>query len=234
MQAQTPQIPANSSKHKPKGLSILHEDQDIIVVDKINGLLTMGTEREKEKTAYFILTDYVRKGNPRSRNRVFIVHRLDRDTSGVLVFAKSEHAKQFLQNNWKDFSKTYFAVVHGQMKEKEGTITSYLVENSAFRMYSVNNPEKGKFSKTGYKVLKENANFSLLEINLFTGTKNQIRVHLAENGNPVAGDKIYGNAEKGINRLALHSASLTLVHPYSKKNMTFQTPVPPYFYQLVK
>lgn len=234
MQALTPQIPANSSKHKPKGLNILHEDQDIIVVDKINGLLTMGTEREKEKTAYFILTDYVRKGNPRSRNRVFIVHRLDRDTSGVLVFAKSEQAKQFLQNNWKDFSKTYFAVVHGQMKEKEGTITSYLVENSAFRMYSVNNPEKGKFSKTGYRVLKENANFSLLEINLFTGTKNQIRVHLAENGNPVAGDKIYGNVEKGIKRLALHSASLTLLHPYSKKNMTFQTPVPPYFYQLVK
>ena len=234
MQAQTPQIPANSLKHKPKGLTILHEDQDIIVVDKINGLLTMGTEREKEKTAYFLLTDYVRKGNPRSRNRVFIVHRLDRDTSGVLVFAKSEQAKQFLQNNWKDFSKTYFAVVHGQMKEKEGIITSYLVENRAFRMYSVNNPEKGKFSKTGYRVLKENANFSLLEIDLFTGTKNQIRIHLAENGNPVAGDKIYGNAEKGIKRLALHSASLTLLHPYSKKNMSFQTPVPPYFYQLVK
>ena len=234
MQAQTPQIPANSSKHKPKGLTILHEDQDIIVVDKINGLLTMGTEREKEKTAYFLLTDYVRKGNPRSRNRIFIVHRLDRDTSGVLVFAKSEQAKQFLQNNWKDFSKTYFAVVHGQMKEKEGIITSYLVENSAFRMYSVNNPEKGKFSKTGYRVLKENANFSLLEIDLFTGTKNQIRVHLAENGNPVAGDKIYGIAEKGVKRLALHSASLTLLHPYSKKNMIFQTPVPPYFYQLVK
>lgn len=234
MQAQTPQIPANSSKHKPKGLTILHEDQDIIVVDKINGLLTMGTEREKEKTAYFLLTDYVRKGNPRSRNRIFIVHRLDRDTSGVLVFAKSEQAKQFLQNNWKDFSKTYFAVVHGQMKEKEGIITSFLVENSAFRMYSVNNPEKGKFSKTGYRVLKENANFSLLEIDLFTGTKNQIRVHLAENGNPVAGDKIYGIAEKGVKRLALHSASLTLLHPYSKKNMIFQTPVPPYFYQLVK
>ncbi len=223
-----------SSKHQPKGLTILHEDQDIIVVDKINGLLTMGTDREREKTAYFLLTDYVRKGNPRSRNRVFIVHRLDRDTSGVLVFAKSEQAKRFLQDNWKDCTKIYFAVVHGQMKEKEGIITSYLVENSAYRMYSVNNPDKGKFSKTGYKVLKENANFSLLEINLFTGTKNQIRVHFAENGNPVAGDKIYGNSEKGIKRLALHSASLTLIHPYSKKSMTFQTAVPPYFYQLVK
>ncbi|MBK6285489.1 MAG: RluA family pseudouridine synthase [Draconibacterium sp.] len=234
MQAQTPQIKQNLSKHQPKGLVILHEDQDIIVVDKVNGLLTMGTEREKEKTAYFLLTDYVRKGNPRSRNRVFIVHRLDRDTSGVLVFAKSEQAKQFLQNNWKDFTKTYFAVVHGQLKEKEGIITSYLVENSAFRMYSVSNPEKGKFSKTGYRVLKENANFSLLEINLFTGTKNQIRVHFAENGNPVVGDKIYGLDEKGIKRLALHSTSLTLIHPFSKKSMTFETSAPPYFYQLVK
>ncbi len=234
MQEKTLGSKQKTSKHQPKGLAILHEDQDIIVVDKINGLLTMGTEREKEKTAYFLLTDYVRKGNPRSRNRVFIVHRLDRDTSGVLVFAKSEQAKQFLQNNWKDFTKTYFAVVHGKMKENEGIITSYLVENSAFRMYSVNNPDKGKFSKTGYKVLKENANFSLLEINLFTGTKNQIRVHLAENGNPVAGDKIYGNSEKGIKRLALHSASLTLLHPYSKKKMTFHASVPQYFYQLVK
>ncbi len=234
MQAQTPQMITNSSKHRPKGLTILYEDQDIVVVDKINGLLTMGTDREKEKTAYFLLNDYVRKGNPRSRNRIFIVHRLDRDTSGVLVFAKNEQAKQFLQNNWKDFTKTYFAVVNGQLKEKEGIITSYLVENSAYRMYSVNNPDKGKFSKTGYKVLKENANFSLVEINLFTGTKNQIRVHFAENGNPVAGDKIYGNSDKGIKRLALHSASLTLLHPYSKKKMNFQTSVPPYFYQLVK
>jgi tRNA pseudouridine32 synthase/23S rRNA pseudouridine746 synthase/23S rRNA pseudouridine1911/1915/1917 synthase len=234
MQTETPHISQNSSKHKPKGLEILHEDRDIIVVNKINGLLTMGTEREKENTAYFILTDYVRKDNPRSRNRVFIVHRLDRDTSGVLVFAKNEQAKQFLQNNWKDFTKKYFAVVHGRLIEKEGIITSYLVENSAFRMYSVNNPDKGKFSKTGYRVLKENANFSLLEIDLFTGTKNQIRVHFAEKGNPVAGDKIYGNAEKGIKRLALHSASLTLIHPFSKKTMTFQTSVPPYFNQLVR
>jgi tRNA pseudouridine32 synthase/23S rRNA pseudouridine746 synthase/23S rRNA pseudouridine1911/1915/1917 synthase len=223
-----------STKHRPKGLTIIHEDRDIIVVDKINGLLTMGTERERENTAYFILTDHVRKGNPQSRNRIFIVHRLDRDTSGVLVFSKSEQAKRFLQDNWKDFTKTYYTVVHGHLKEKEGVISSYLTENSAFRMYSVNNPDKGKFSKTGYKVLKENRDFSLLEINLFTGTKNQIRVHFAENGNPVAGDKIYGIGGKGIKRLALHSASLTLAHPFTKKEMTFETVVPPYFYQLVK
>jgi len=223
-----------SAKHQPKGLTILHEDQDIIVVNKITGLLTMGTERERENTAYYHLTDYVRKGNPRSRKRVFIVHRLDRDTSGVLVFAKSESVKRFLQDNWKEFTKTYIAVVHGQLHEKEGIITSYLVENSINRMYSVNNPEKGKFSKTGYKVLKENAKFSLLEINLFTGTKNQIRVHFSEKGHPVAGDKIYGESEKGIKRLALHSKSLAIIHPYSKKTISFETEVPPYFYELVK
>jgi 23S rRNA pseudouridine1911/1915/1917 synthase len=223
-----------SSKHQPKGLTILYEDQDIIVVNKINGLLTMGTEREKENTAYFHLTDYVRKGNPRSRNRIFIVHRLDRDTSGVLVFAKTEQVKRFLQDNWKEFDKTYIAVIHGKLAEKEGIITTYLVENSANRMYSVNNPEKGKFSKTGYKVLKENARFSLLEINLFTGTKNQIRVHFSEKGNPVAGDKIYGESEKGIKRLALHSKSLTIIHPFTKKTISFETEVPSYFYELVK
>ncbi|MDO8953180.1 MAG: RluA family pseudouridine synthase [Draconibacterium sp.] len=222
------------AKHQPKGLTILHEDQDIIVVNKINGLLTMGTDREKENTAYFHLTDYVRKGNPRSRNRIFIVHRLDRDTSGVLVFAKSESVKRFLQDNWKEFSKKYVAVVHGLLPEKEGIITSYLAENSIKRMYSVNNPEKGKLSKTGYKVLTENAKFSLLEINLFTGTKNQIRVHFSEKGHPVAGDKVYGVPEKGIKRLALHSVSLTLTHPFSKKTMIFESVVPPYFYELVK
>jgi RluA family pseudouridine synthase len=234
MQEPTPPLKKPSTKHQPKGLTILYEDPDMIVVDKINGLLTMGTDREKENTAYYHLTDYVRKGNPRSRNRIFIVHRLDRDTSGVLVFAKSEPVKRFLQDNWKDFSKKYAAVVHGQISEKEGIITSYLVENSANRMYSVNNPEKGKFSKTGYKVVKENAKFSLLEINLFTGTKNQIRVHFSEKGHPVAGDKIYGVPEKGIKRLALHSVSLTLMHPFSKKTIIFESVVPPYFYELVK
>jgi len=223
-----------SKKHQPKGLTVLFEDQDIIVVDKMHGLLTMGTDREKEHTAYYHLTDYVRKGNPHSRNRVFIVHRLDRDTSGILVFAKTESVKRFLQDNWKEFTKKYVAVVHGKLEEKEGIITSYLVENSAYRMYSVKNPDKGKFSKTGYKVLKENVMFSLVEIELFTGTKNQIRVHFAENEHAVAGDKIYGVPEKGIKRLALHSFSLSLIHPFTKKIMTFETEIPPYFFQLVK
>lgn len=233
MQQQNPPNKQNLVKHQPKGLTILYEDQDIIVVNKISGLLTMGTENEKEKTAYFLLTDYVKKGNSRSRNRIFIVHRLDRDTSGVLVFAKNEHAKRYLQDNWKEFSKTYFAVVHGVLSEKEGVISSYLVENKIKRMFSVTDSEKGKFSKTGYKVIKESSKFSLLEINLFTGVKNQIRVHFSEKGHPVAGDKMYGQPDKGIKRLTLHSASLRIKHPYSKKAMTFKTAMPGYFETLL-
>lgn len=223
-----------SKKHQPNGLSILYEDRDILVVDKIAGLLTIGTEREKQKTAHFLLNDYVKKGNARLRNRVFIVHRLDRDTSGILLFAKNENAKRYLQDHWKEFSKTYFTVVHGKLKDKEGVVTSYLMENKAFRVYSVNDSDKGKLSKTGYKVMKESDEYSLLEIQLFTGRKNQIRVHLSELGHPVAGDKIYGMADKGMKRLALHSASLTITHPFTHKEMSFTTEIPLYFKTLVK
>lgn len=223
-----------SKRHQPRGLSILFEDRDIIVVDKRNGLLTVGTEKERDKTAHALLNQYVKKGNNKSRNRVFIVHRLDKDTSGVLVFAKSEQVKRTLQEQWKEFSKKYYVVVKGTMKEKEGVISSYLAENKVHRMYSTDDPSKGKFSKTGYKVLKESKKFSLLEVELHTGRKNQIRVHLAEQGNPVAGDIKYGSKEKGVNRLTLHSASLTLIHPHSKKEMTFETKIPAYFESLMK
>ena len=234
MQENKPTFKRPSKKHQPRGLTILYEDRDILVVDKMNGLLTMSTATEKENTAYFLLTDYVKKGNVRSKSRIFIVHRLDRDTSGVLVFAKSEPVKRYLQDNWATFHKTYYAVVHGQLAEKEGIITSYLVENQLHRMYSINNPEKGKFSKTGYRVIKESDRLSLLEIDLFTGTKNQIRVHFAEAGHPVAGDKMYGVKDKGVKRLALHSASLTLTHPFTKETMVFKTDIPAYFKVLLK
>ncbi|MBI9061839.1 MAG: RluA family pseudouridine synthase [Marinilabiliaceae bacterium] len=222
-----------SKKHEPKGLTILYEDQDILVVNKINGLLTIGTAGEREKTAHFLLNDYVKKGNSRSKNRVFIVHRLDRETSGVLVFAKNERVKRYLQDEWKSFSKTYFAVVHGQLDEKEGTITSYLTENTAHRVFSVEDEKKGKLSETAYKVIQATSKFSLLEINLLTGRKHQIRVHFSEKGHPVAGDKMYGKVEKGMKRLALHAASLTIQHPFSKEKMTFKTTPPTYFKTLL-
>ena len=223
-----------AKRHQPKGLTILYEDYDIIVVDKINGLLTIATDKEKQKTAYFLLNEYVKKGNQRSRNRVFIVHRLDRDTSGILIFAKNEKAKRYLQDNWATFSKKYFTVVHGKLQDKEGVITSYLLEDKAYRVHSVKDPDKGKFSKTGYKTIKESNKFSLLEIQLFTGRKNQIRVHLSEKGHPVAGDKIYGIADKEGKRLALHSASLTITHPFTNKEMRFETGIPLYFKTMFK
>jgi tRNA pseudouridine32 synthase/23S rRNA pseudouridine746 synthase/23S rRNA pseudouridine1911/1915/1917 synthase len=222
-----------SKKHEPKGLTILYEDQAILVVNKTNGLLTVSTDREREKTAHFLLNAYVKKGNARSTNRVFIVHRLDKDTSGILVFAKNEKVKRCLQDNWAAFNKKYFAVVHGKLHNKEAIITSYLVENKVHRMYSVKDAEKGKFAKTGYKVIKESGKYSLLEIALFTGRKNQIRVHLAEKGHPVVGDKMYGRPDKGIKRLALHAASLTISHPLTNEKMIFKTEVPLYFKTLV-
>ncbi len=168
----------------PKGLNILYEDHYIVVVDKRSGLLTVSTEKEKENTAHYLLNEYVKKGNQKSRNRVYIVHRLDRDTSGILIFAKTEVAKLYLQNEWEKFEKKYYAVVHGILSEKEGLITTYLAENSIHRMYSVTNSEKGKLSKTKYKVIRESSKYSLLLIDLLTGRKHQIRVHFAEKGHP--------------------------------------------------
>ena len=220
-------------KYQPKGLTILYEDRDMIVVDKVSGLLTISTETIRENTAYFLLTDYVRKGNHKSHKRVFIVHRLDRDTSGVIVFAKSEQAKRFLQAEWQGFQKRYDAVVHGSMPKPEGEIVSYLTENSAHKMYSINDPEGGQRAETRYRVVKERDGFSLLDIELMTGRKNQIRVHLADEGCPVVGDKKYGSRAKGVKRLALHAASLTLLHPHSKEPLTFTAPRPSWFESLV-
>ncbi len=220
-------------KYQPKGISILYEDRDILVVDKMSGLLTISSGREKENTAYHLLTDYVRKGNYKSKKRIFIVHRLDRDTSGIIVFAKNGQSKRYLQEEWQKFKKIYYAVVHGTLPEKKGVITSYLAENCIHKMYSVDDSEKGKLAKTGYKVLKETKKYSLLEINLITGRKNQIRVHLFEKGYPVAGDKMYGEKVKGIRRLALHAASITILHPYTKEKMTFEAKIPDYFKSLI-
>jgi len=220
-------------KYQPEGLTVLYEDRHILVVDKINGLLTVSSEKVRKKTAYYLLNEYVRKGNHKSKNRIFIVHRLDRDTSGVIVFAKNEIAKRYLQENWHEFKKKYYAVVHGTLPDKKGVIISYLAENRIHKVFSVNDPKKGKLSKTGYKVLKESKKYSLLEVDLLTGRKNQIRVHFSENNCPVVGDKKYGKKEKGVRRLALHAASLTLIHPYSKDEMTFNTGIPGYFESLI-
>jgi RluA family pseudouridine synthase len=223
----------SASKHLPRGLEILYEDRDILVVDKPAGLLTVGTETNKFKTAHYILTDYVRKGSLRSRNRIFVVHRLDQWTSGVLIFAKSEEVKDHLQAQWKDTEKKYVAVVYGHLTQKEGIITSYLAENKAYVVYSTTDATKGKLARTAYRVLKETKQFSLLKINLLTGRKNQIRVHMADKGHPVVGDRKYGKFQDGYSRLALHSKLISFKHPTSGEQMTFESKVPDYFNKLI-
>jgi len=220
-------------RHLPKGLEIIYEDRDILVVDKPAGLLTVGTQTNKSRTAHYILTDYVRKGNLKSRNQIFTVHRLDQWTSGVLIFAKSEEVMLRLKAQWKDTEKKYIAVVHGHLAEKEGIISSYLSEKKDYTVYSTTDTTKGKLAHTAYKVLKETMQFSLLEVNLLTGRKNQIRVHLADKGHPVAGDRKYGKEKDGYRRLALHSQSISFRHPTSGERMTFKTKVPYYFNKLV-
>ncbi len=226
-----PSIPKN--RPLAKGLLILYEDRDILVVDKPPGLLTVGTDREKSRTAYFILTNYVRKGRPRSRDRIFIVHRLDRDASGILIFAKSEAAKLRLQGQWNETQKKYLAVVHGKCKITSQTISTYLAENKAQVVYSTSDTAKGKLSHTAYKVLRQTKDFALLEVDLLTGRKNQIRVHLAGIGHPIVGDKKYGKGGASHARLALHARSISFKHPTSGEPLTFVAKVPAYFTKLV-
>ena len=221
------------NKRQPKGLTILHEDKDILVVEKPAGLLTVGTERNKSRTVHYLLNDYVRKGNPKSRNRVYVVHRLDQDTSGILLFAKSEPAKKFLQEHWEQTDKYYLAIVQGQLTPKEGTISTYLAENTAHKVYSTPDATKGRLSHTAYKVLKGGKGFSLVEIHLLTGRKHQIRVHFAEKGHPVVGDSKYGRGKIGSKRLALHARSISFTHPFSGKQMTFDTGIPGDFVKLL-
>ncbi|MBN1662363.1 MAG: RluA family pseudouridine synthase [Deltaproteobacteria bacterium] len=222
-----------TSRFLTRGLAILYEDRDILVVDKPAGLLTMGTEREKERTAYANLTEYVRKGAAKSRARIFIVHRLDRETSGVLVFAKTFEAKDCLQSRWDETKKRYLAVVHGRCEKRTETITTYLAENSAHGVYSTVDPKNGKWAQTVYTVLRETKDFTLLDVELLTGRKHQIRVHLADRGHPVVGDKRYGRTDKAHRRLALHARSLSFRHPVSGEVLTFEAKAPVYFEELV-
>ncbi len=214
------------------GLEILYEDRDLIVVNKAAGLLTMGTGRDGGRTAHAALDDYVKKGNYKSRERIFIVHRLDRDTSGALVFARSEEAKRTLQDNWEKAEKTYLAFVEGHPDPAEGIIESYLAENEARRVFSTTDKRKGKLSSTQYKVVKEVGKRTLLEVTLLTGRKNQIRVHLADKGWPIVGDGKYGRKIRDNKRLALHSQTLAFDHPFSGKRVTFTAPVPATFYKM--
>lgn len=219
-------------RHRPKGLEIIYEDRDLLVINKDAGLLTMSSPRDELQTAEYLLTDYLRKGAARSRLRSWVVHRLDRETSGLLIFAKTEAVQQWLKDHWKETEKEYRAIVHGQLKEKTGTLSSYLAENEAQFVYSTSKT-KGKLSETQYSVIRENKLFSELKINLLTGRKNQIRVQFAELGHPVVGDIKYGLKEKKFERMALHARAISFNHPHSGKRMSFEAPVPKFFSRLM-
>jgi len=211
----------------PRGVRILHEDRDLIVIDKPPGLLTIATDRESDKTAYAAMMDYVRKGQPKSRARVFIVHRLDRDTSGVLLLARSEETKRQLQANWEDTEKVYQAVVHGAVREDEGLLSDHLVESSGHRVHISVNPNVGLLSRTRFRVVERTSTATLLEIALLTGRKHQIRVQLAAFGHPVVGDRVYGIRDRDtFRRLGLHAQTLTFSHPRDGARVTLATDLP--------
>jgi 23S rRNA pseudouridine1911/1915/1917 synthase len=224
---------APTTRFLPKGLRILHEDKDILVIDKPPGLLTIATDKERSRTAYSFLTDYVRKGSTTSQKHIFIVHRLDRETSGILIFAKTIEAKLSLQTQWDTTQKKYLAVVHGICKKKSDTITTYLTETKAHDVYSTSDRVNGMLSHTAYRVLKQSKSCALLEVDLLTGRKHQIRVHLAGIGHPIVGDRKYGKGTKGQNRMALHAYSICFKHPFNGRMLTFETRVPPLFHALV-
>ena len=217
-------------------MTMIYEDDHIIVVNKGYGLLSMGTDSaHKDETAYSILKDYVKQKHP--MNKIFIVHRLDRDTSGLMMFAKSIEAKEAMQHNWNNMvlSRNYVAVVEGIVEEESGTIRSWLDETSQFEVYSTQQEGKGQLAITRYRLLDKGHGYSLLEFSLDTGRKTQIRVHAAkELKHPIVGDRKYGAQSSPINRLALHARSLRFAHPITKVDMNFELPVPSRFAGLVK
>lgn len=215
------------------GIDILYEDEDILVIDKPPGLLTIASETERMKTAYYMLTACMGE-RADDQERIFIVHRLDQGTSGLLVFAKNETAKHTLQKTWPDARKKYRAIVEGAPQKSSGTIANYLCESKIHRVYSMQTDNgEGKYAETRYEVVKAADEYSLLEVTLVTGRKNQIRVHLADLGHPVAGDKKYGAKTDPIKRLALQSYFLAFTHPTSSQPMEFTLDMPGKFHSLL-
>ena len=218
-----------------KGIKVVYEDEYLIAVEKASGILSIATDKEREKTAYNIVKNYVKSRNP--LEKLFIVHRLDRETSGVMIFAKTEEMQQILQTNWQKMvlERTYVAVVEGKVEKNSDTIISYLKENSAFVTFSSDKEIEGsKKAVTHYTVLKRSKGFSLVEANIETGRKNQIRVHMQSLGHSVVGDKKYGATTNPLGRLGLHAKSIIFKHPKTGKILSFQTGIPAKFSGMFK
>ena len=225
-------IDTNSKNSRNLPFSIIFEDDHLLVVNKPSGLLTIATEKEKERTLYHIVRDYVVSKNP--HGRIFIVHRLDRDTSGIVLFAKDEKTKNQLQENWNDYVslREYTAIVCGHPKEESGQIVQYLKETKTNLVY-VSPREDGKKAITNYSVLKTNDKYSMLKVTIETGRKNQIRVAFASKKMPILGDKKYGEKSK-VNRLYLHANRLKIYYPVIKKDILFETSIPTEFKKMMQ
>ncbi len=219
---------------KNSKIKLVYEDDDIIVINKNNGVLSVATDNKKEGTAYSVLRDYLKRKNPALK--LFVIHRLDRDTSGLMMFAKNIEAKEAMQHNWNNMvlNRKYVAVVEGKVEKEEDVIKSYLAETSQFEVYSTDDPEKGQLAITRYRRLFCGNGYSLLELELDTGRKNQIRVHMKDIHHPIVGDRKYGAKSSPIHRLALHARTLHFVHPITRKEMLFETPIPSRFMKMVK
>lgn len=226
------QVVIDKSEVNEIDLNIIYEDKELIVINKPSGLLSISGGNEKEKTAYHMVANYLKAKNKNAK--IFVVHRLDKDTSGILMFAKNEMIKNKLQDNWNTlvFKRGYLAIVEGKLKKKQGTIKNYLAESKTQMVYITKN--KGKLAITNYKVLKESSNNSLLEVFLDTGRKNQIRVHMQSLGHSIIGDKKYGAITNPIKRMGLHSHIFAFVHPDTKVKYEFKAPVPEEFKKIFK
>lgn len=214
-------------------LQIVWEDDSLIVVNKREGLLSVSNARIKERTAYHLLSDYVKKSDP--HNKIFILHRLDRDTSGLMMFAKNRDVQEKLQSGWNEMitARSYVAVVEGRPEKEMDLITSYLTENARMQVY-VTTTGDGKEAITRYKVLQSNQAYSLLELELETGRKNQIRAQMQSIGHPIAGDMKYGAETDPAGRLLLHARKLYFIHPETGEEMRFETRIPTLFTSVVK
>lgn len=210
-------------------LPIIFENDEFVVINKPSGLLSIASDREKGRTAYRMVNDYVQQKD--KHNRIYVVHRLDEDTSGVLVFAKNPKTKDVLQKNWNDIvlKRGYYAIVEGQMEKTEDTFVDYLKENTLNLMYVTNDRKNGKKCVTHYKVMQSNKNYSLLDVDIDSGRKNQIRVQLGHRNHHVIGDDKYGEPANPIKRLGLHAYVLSFTHPITKKLYEFKAPMPKEF-----
>jgi len=214
-----------------KKLDILYEDKFLIIVNKPANLLTISTEKEKEKTLFHYVYDYLKKKN--KNNKVFIVHRLDKDTSGIVVFAKDEKTKFYMQDNWDKIKRNYVAVVNGKIKKDKDVLKSYLNETKTHFTYSVTD-KNGKLAITEYEKVLENKKYTMLSLNLKTGRKNQIRVQLSDIGNSIVGDKKYGIKKDPIRRMALHANYIEFIHPKTKEKIEIDIDIPNSFINLVR